>query len=195
MPNDANVIGRRVAFYRNQRGWSQNVLVTELHLLGNINMTRDILANIENLRCVATCKQIEFIAEALGVTEQDLFPKKRHFVGRDVGMNLRIFTRQRRKPPPRRKLSRSCLMNPTTQHLFMAVRRNQQDFDQQLDLFSTRRPTHDYLDPIRPDGRETLARASLRKWCANWSGRDSCTKCFWKPRRRRRTKWRRSASN
>src|SRR5450755_265891 len=40
----------------------------------------------------------------------------------------------------------------------MAVRRNQQDFDQQLDLFSTRRPTHDNLDPIRPDGRETLAR-------------------------------------
>src|SRR5271169_4151320 len=40
----------------------------------------------------------------------------------------------------------------------MAVRPNQQDFDQQLDLFSTRRPTHDTTDTIRPDGRETLAR-------------------------------------
>lgn len=103
MPKDANVIGRRVAFYRNQRGWSQNVLVTELHLRGNINMTRDILANIESLRSVATCKQIEFIAEVLGVKEQDLFPKKRHFVGKNVGMNLRIFTRQRKKDPPSRK--------------------------------------------------------------------------------------------
>ena len=103
MPKDANVIGRRVAFYRNQRGWSQNVLVTELHLRGNINMTRDILANIESLRSVATCKQIEIIAEVLGVKEQDLFPKKRHFVGKNVGMNLRIFTRQRKKDSPPRK--------------------------------------------------------------------------------------------
>jgi hypothetical protein len=52
---------------------------------------------------VATCKQIEFIAEVLGVKEQDLFPKKRHFVGKNVGMNLRIFTRQRRKSSPPRK--------------------------------------------------------------------------------------------
>ena len=103
MPKDANVIGRRVAFYRNQRGWSQNVLVTELHLRGNINMTRDILANIESLRSVATSKQIEFIAEVLGVKEQDLFPQKRHFVGKNVGMNLRIFTRQRKKDSPPRK--------------------------------------------------------------------------------------------
>src|ERR1700685_4471413 len=40
----------------------------------------------------------------------------------------------------------------------MAVRRNQQDSDQQFDLFSTRRPTNDIIDPIRPDGREALAR-------------------------------------
>src|SRR5271154_2022030 len=103
MPNDANVIGRKVAFLRNQRGWSQNVLVTELHLRGNINMTREILANIETLRSSVTCKQIEFFAELFGIKEQELFPKKRHFVGKNVGMNIRIFTRQRRQPPSSRK--------------------------------------------------------------------------------------------
>ena len=51
MPKDANVIGRNVAKLRYQRGWSQNDLVTELHLLGDINMTREKLANIETLRC------------------------------------------------------------------------------------------------------------------------------------------------
>src|SRR6185437_2560427 len=39
----------------------------------------------------------------------------------------------------------------------MAVRRNNQDLDQQLDLFTARRPTHDTTDPVRTDGRETLA--------------------------------------
>lgn len=103
MPSDANVIGRQLAWFRNQRGMSQNDLVTKLQLHGCLKMTRDILANIESLRCVATCKQIEFFAEALGVREQDLFPKKRHFVGRDVGIHLRFFTRRRRQPPPPRK--------------------------------------------------------------------------------------------
>jgi transcriptional regulator with XRE-family HTH domain len=103
MPNDANVIGRKVAFLRNQRGWSQNVLVTELHLRGNINMTREILANIETLRSSVTCKQIEFFAELFGVKEQELFPKKRHFVGQTVGIKIRIFTRQRRPAPPPRQ--------------------------------------------------------------------------------------------
>src|SRR5208283_5165383 len=40
----------------------------------------------------------------------------------------------------------------------MAARRNNSSSDEQLDLFSTRRPTHDTADAIRPDGRETLAR-------------------------------------
>src|SRR5690348_10410015 len=41
----------------------------------------------------------------------------------------------------------------------MAVRRNNQDLDRQLDLFAGRNPTHETADPIRTDGRETLARA------------------------------------
>ena len=103
MPNDANVIGRNVARLRYQRGWSQSDLVTELHLLGDINMTREKLANIEIRRCVATCKQIEFFAEVFGIKEQDLFPKKRHFIGKRDAIELRDFTRQRSPPPPPQK--------------------------------------------------------------------------------------------
>src|SRR5580658_4082029 len=40
----------------------------------------------------------------------------------------------------------------------MAARRNNLNADAQLDLFSTQRPKYDNADPIRPDGRETLAR-------------------------------------
>ncbi len=103
MPNDANVIGRNVAKLRYQRGWSQNDLVTQLHLLGDINMTREKLANIEIRRCVATCKEIEFFAEVFGIKEQQLFPPKRHFVGRKDDIELRIFTRQRDPSRPPQK--------------------------------------------------------------------------------------------
>ena len=99
MPKNANVIGRNVARLRYQRGWSQDELVSQLQLLGNINMTREVLANIETLRSPATDKQIEFFAEVFEVMEQDLFPKKRHFVGKEVEMELREFTRRRRPPP------------------------------------------------------------------------------------------------
>ncbi len=99
MPYDKNLIGRIVSRMRYQRGWSQAELVTELHLIGNINMTREILANIETLRCPATDKQIEFFAEVFEVMEQDFFPKKRHFVGKINEMELREFTR--RRGPPR----------------------------------------------------------------------------------------------
>jgi len=101
MPHDKNVIGRIVSRLRYQRGWSQTQLVTELQLIGNINMTREILANIETLRSPATDKQIEFFAEVFEAMEQDFFPKKRHFVGKEVGMDLREFTRRRASGSPR----------------------------------------------------------------------------------------------
>src|ERR1035441_2891823 len=40
----------------------------------------------------------------------------------------------------------------------MATRRNHVELNQQLDLFSTRRPTNDNIDTIRTNGGETLAR-------------------------------------
>src|SRR5436309_5908134 len=41
----------------------------------------------------------------------------------------------------------------------MASRRSNLDSDEQLDLFTLQRPKHDTVDAIRPNGRETLARA------------------------------------
>lgn len=99
MPKNANVIGRTVARLRYQQGWSQDELVAQLHLLGDINMTRDILANIETLRSPADSKQIEFFAEVFQIQEQALFPTRRHFVGRTMEMDLREFTRRRRGSP------------------------------------------------------------------------------------------------
>src|SRR2546425_609782 len=44
----------------------------------------------------------------------------------------------------------------------MASRRSNSDSDEQLDLFTSQRPTHDTVDAIRPNGRETLARTLPR---------------------------------
>src|ERR1035437_3848441 len=57
----------------------------------------------------------------------------------------------------------------------MAVRRTNQDLDRQLDLFTTRRPTHDTVDTIRPNGRETLARTLPEDDVRSGTQRDSAT--------------------
>src|SRR5947209_3791585 len=44
----------------------------------------------------------------------------------------------------------------------MASRQSNLDSDEQLDLFTSQRPTHDTVDAIRPNGRETLARTLPR---------------------------------
>jgi transcriptional regulator with XRE-family HTH domain len=99
MHRDGNVIGRNVAKFRYQRGWTQDELVGKLQLLG-CYMTRDILANIETRRGPATDRQIEFFAEVFRVKEGDLFPGKRHLNGRLVGLELEIVTR---RPCPNRR--------------------------------------------------------------------------------------------
>ena len=86
MTQNANVIGRNVARFRYQKGWSQDLLVTKMQLLG-IYITRDILANIETLRSIATDKQIVVFAEVFGVPVGDLFPPKQKSSGRIVGLN------------------------------------------------------------------------------------------------------------
>jgi transcriptional regulator with XRE-family HTH domain len=74
-PKNANLIGRNVARFRYQHGWTQNMLVAKIQIRG-CYMTRNILVNIENLRTSAKDKQIAFLAEALGVEINDLFPQK-----------------------------------------------------------------------------------------------------------------------
>ena len=72
MRQNANVIGRNVARFRYQNGWSQDKLVAKIQLLG-FYITRDILANIETLRSIVTDKQIVIFAEVFGVPVGDLF--------------------------------------------------------------------------------------------------------------------------
>jgi transcriptional regulator with XRE-family HTH domain len=86
MRQNANVIGRNVARFRYQNGWSQDKLVAKMQLLG-FYITRDILANIETLRSIVTDKQIVIFAEVFGVPVGDLFPPKRKISGRIVGLD------------------------------------------------------------------------------------------------------------
>ena len=102
MQRNANVIGRAVAKLRYQRGWTQDVLVGRLQLLG-CYMTRDILASIETQRSPVTDKHLEFLAEVFGVQVGDFFPLKRHFVGRPPGLTQELRTRRRRRPPRSRR--------------------------------------------------------------------------------------------
>ena len=69
----SNLIGPSIAKMRYQRGWTQDDLVAKMQLLG-CYMTRDILANLETRRSVATDQQVQFFAEVFEVQLQDLFP-------------------------------------------------------------------------------------------------------------------------
>jgi transcriptional regulator with XRE-family HTH domain len=72
MQHDANLVGRKIARLRYQKGWSQDTLVAKLQIL-QCNITRDILANIELRRSVATDKQCCFIASVFNVNIDELF--------------------------------------------------------------------------------------------------------------------------
>jgi transcriptional regulator with XRE-family HTH domain len=67
-----NVVGRKVAKLRYQRAWTQDMLVARLQVRG-CDITRDILANIETRRSVATDKHVFFLAEVFGVEIAELF--------------------------------------------------------------------------------------------------------------------------
>lgn len=105
---DLNVIGPMVSTLRYRRGWTQEEAVAKLQRLG-CYMTRFILANIETRRCIASDKQAEFFAELFQVDVRDLFPLKRHFTGKTVGIAHPFVTRRRcrdRRPRrPNRKLA------------------------------------------------------------------------------------------
>jgi transcriptional regulator with XRE-family HTH domain len=72
MRHDSNLIGRKVAKLRYNKGWSQDTLVARLQVL-QCNITRDILENIEIQRSVATDKRCFFLAKVLGVSIDELF--------------------------------------------------------------------------------------------------------------------------
>lgn len=78
MLRDANVIGRTVARFRYQKGWTQEILAAKIQLLG-CYMTRAIIANIESRRSTVTDKQIEFFTEVFAVEVGELFPQRHPF--------------------------------------------------------------------------------------------------------------------
>jgi len=75
---NGNLIGGNVGRFRYQQNWTQEELAAKMQLLGCC-MTRDIIANIENRRSSANDKQIAFLAEALQVEINDLFPRNLPF--------------------------------------------------------------------------------------------------------------------
>lgn len=75
MRRQANIIGRNIARFRFQQGWTQTVLAAKMQLLG-CYMTREIIANVETCRSAVTDKRIAFFAVVFGVSVNDLFPKR-----------------------------------------------------------------------------------------------------------------------
>ena len=70
---NANVIGPIISRLRSQRGWSQEMLAVKLQVIG-CDITRDVIANIELKRCVATDAHIMGFMRVFGVRLKDLFP-------------------------------------------------------------------------------------------------------------------------
>jgi transcriptional regulator with XRE-family HTH domain len=73
MPRNANIIGRNVAKFRYQAGWTQEFLAARMQLLG-CYINRDIIANIETRRSTVTDKRIAFFAMVFRVPLHCLFP-------------------------------------------------------------------------------------------------------------------------
>lgn len=98
MRHNSNVIGPTVGNLRYERGWTQDDLVAKLQVLG-CYMTRDILANLETRRCIATDIQIEYLVEVFEIDIKDLFPPRRPRTGgtingRIVGIAADFVTRR-----------------------------------------------------------------------------------------------------
>jgi transcriptional regulator with XRE-family HTH domain len=72
--NSVNLVGRKVAKLRFQHQWTQDTFVAKLQIrFPDLNITRDILANIETKRSVSTDKQLFAFAFVLGVEVGELF--------------------------------------------------------------------------------------------------------------------------
>lgn len=69
-----NVIGPQVRRLRSQREWSQNDLAIKLQLLGMDNATRCKVAKIETRRVWIADDDLIYIARALGVGVEELYP-------------------------------------------------------------------------------------------------------------------------
>jgi len=72
MQHNLNVVGRNIAKFRRQRGWTQQELAARLQLLG-WNVTSQFLTKIKTGRFVVTDAQIVFFTEVFHIPAEDFF--------------------------------------------------------------------------------------------------------------------------
>jgi transcriptional regulator with XRE-family HTH domain len=72
MRHDANLIGKKVGRLRYAKGWTQEILAAKLQIL-QCDVSREVVANIENRRSVATDKHCFFLAKVFNVSIDELF--------------------------------------------------------------------------------------------------------------------------
>lgn len=97
-----NVIGQTIARLRSQRGWTQKTLMAKLQCQG-VDITRDVLANIESGRTKVTDEHIIGCHHVFRVRLVLLFPKAvQHFeqelVKREKTLGTQTSEIRRRKP-------------------------------------------------------------------------------------------------
>ena len=73
MPRYANIIGRNVAKFWYQPGWTQEFLAARMQLIG-CYISRDIIANIETRRSTVTDKLTAFFVMVFRVPLHCFFP-------------------------------------------------------------------------------------------------------------------------
>ena len=72
MTRESNYVGRAIARLRAERHWTQNKVANKLQRRG-VKISRQIVANIECCRRVATDKQIYHLAKLFRVPVDSLF--------------------------------------------------------------------------------------------------------------------------
>jgi transcriptional regulator with XRE-family HTH domain len=72
-PRKVNLIGRAIARLRFERRWTQATLAARMQIKG-YKITRDIIANIESRRSVATDEQLAGFLTVFKVQLKDFFP-------------------------------------------------------------------------------------------------------------------------
>ncbi len=69
-----NLVGPEIRRWRDRKGWSQELLAAKLQLRG-WNVSRDSVASLELQRRRVPDYEMLFLARALGVTLEELFPR------------------------------------------------------------------------------------------------------------------------
>ena len=75
MQKHFNVVGPQVRRLRSSRGWSQHDLAVKLQILGMESATRGKVSKIESRIVWIADEDLIYLARALGVSTEDLYPE------------------------------------------------------------------------------------------------------------------------